>query len=173
MNFIQKLVNVNSFYENLQLVIYSLVSFFVPFLIGNQLIVGSLVNCALVLAALNLDKYKVLPIIFLPSIAVFLSGVIFGPFNMYLVYFIPFIWIGNSLLVFTVKYFNRKRVNRILMLIFSSSLKSLFLFSIAALFFSLGFVPVIFLTVMGLLQFYTACIGFLLAFTVQYFKNII
>ena len=45
--------------ENVEMVVYSVVCFFVPFFIGHpQLIVGIIVNASLVLAALNLRSYK-------------------------------------------------------------------------------------------------------------------
>ncbi|MBU0627442.1 hypothetical protein KKG31_04880 [Patescibacteria group bacterium] len=60
----------------------------------------------LVLSALNLKKYAILPIILLPSLAVLARGLIFGPFTIFLLYMIPAIWLGNFLLVWGIKYFH-------------------------------------------------------------------
>ena len=100
--------------ENIEMISYTFVCFFVPFLIGHpQFIVGTLVNAALVLAAMNIKNYRLLPVIIVPSLGALSRGLIFGPFSRFLVYMIPFIWIGNSLLVFAVKYFHLyRKLNR-------------------------------------------------------------
>ena len=159
--------------ENIELVIYSLICFFVPFLMGKpQLVVGTIVNASLILATLNLKFYKLLPIIILPSLAVLTKGLIFGPFTIFLAYMIPFIWIGNALLVFTFKKFNlQKKLNKWITLLFASAFKTAFLFSIAYLFIKIGILPAVFLTAMGLFQFYTAIMGGILAFSIHSVKK--
>lgn len=161
------------FQENIEMLLYSGMCFFIPFLIGHpQLLVGTMVNAALVLAALNLKKYKLLPIIIVPSLAVLSRGIIFGPFTIYLVYMIPFIWIGNSILVLTIKELRLKRkMNRFLSLGVGAGLKALFLFTSAYILFSLGIIPIVFLTAMGITQLYTALAGGLLAFGTQAVKK--
>ena len=80
------------------------VSFLVPFFIGGpQLLVGSMVNALLVVAALKLPTRALWPVIIFPSLAVFLRGVIFGPLTIFLAYLIPFIWISNALLVLVTR----------------------------------------------------------------------
>jgi len=80
--------------ELIELFIYSLLSFFIPFILSHpQLLVGTIVNSALVLAALNLRGIRLLPVIMLPSLAVLSSGLIFGQFTYYLLYLIPAIWL--------------------------------------------------------------------------------
>ena len=99
--------HIKNIQENAELVVYSMVCFFVPFLLGHpQLLVGTVVNASLILAALNLKSYKLLPIIMIPSLGVLTKGLIFGPFTIFLVYMIPFIWIGNTILVYCFKKFN-------------------------------------------------------------------
>jgi hypothetical protein len=159
--------------ENIELVLYSLICFFAPFLIGHpQIVVGVLVNAALILAALNLKDFKLLPMIMIPSLAVLSRGMIFGPFTIFLVYMIPFIWIGNAILVWSFKKFNLGlKINRWITLVIGSILKTAFLFGCAFVFFKLGILPVLFLTTMGLLQLYTAILGGILAIGIQSIKK--
>ncbi len=158
--------------ENIELVIYSVVCFFVPFLMGHpQWLVGTIVNSSLVLAGLNLRNYRILPVIILPSLGVLSRGLIFGPFTIFLVYMIPFIWIGNIILVWAFKYFNLgKKVNKWLTLGIGAAMKTAFLFATAFVLVKLGVLPVVFLTAMGLLQFYTVIAGGILALGVHKVK---
>ena len=72
---------------------------------NSQLIVGSIVNTALIVSAINLKGWKkILFVVTMPSIATILSGYIFGPFSMPMVYMIPAIWLGNFSLVFAYKF---------------------------------------------------------------------
>ena len=87
-------VVLSAYRKNLLLAIYALACFAVPFLLGHpQWLVGSIVNAVLVLAALNLKKTAILPIILLPSLAVLAQGLIFGSFTFLLIYLIPAVWI--------------------------------------------------------------------------------
>jgi hypothetical protein len=162
--------------ENLELVVYSLISFFVPLFLGHpQIVVGVLVNMALVLAAFNLRGLKLLPVIMLPSIGVLCAGLIFGSFTWLLVYMIPFIWIANAILVFGIKkYFVSTKFfsfNNSKILLGASFFKFLFLFTFASIFVLLGLLPSIFLLAMGPLQFGTAIVGGFVAFSVQGVKK--
>jgi len=159
--------------ENIEMIIYSAICFFIPFFIGHpQLIVGVIVNASLILAALNLRNYRLLPIIMLPSLGVLSRGIIFGPFTVFLIYMIPFIWIGNSILVYTFKLLNlEKKINRWVTLLIGSITKAAFLFAIAFLFVNLGILPKLFLTTMGIFQFYTAILGGITAFGIQAVKK--
>lgn len=159
--------------ENIELIIYSVICFFAPFLIGHpQIVVGVLVNAALVLAALNLKDVKLLPVIILPSLAVLSRGMIFGPFTIFLVYMIPFIWVGNAILVWTFKKFNLDlKMNKWITLGIGSALKTVFLFGCAFVLVKFGILPVLFLTTMGIFQFYTAILGGILAFGIHSVKK--
>ncbi|MBS3141360.1 hypothetical protein J4405_04420 [Candidatus Woesearchaeota archaeon] len=164
--------NLTFLQENIELVIYSLVCFFIPFLTHAQFLTGTIVNASLILASLNLRTYKLLPIILFPSLGVLASGLIFGNLTMFLVYMIPFIWISNFLLVIIFKkLYLHKKLNKFITLFLASLIKSLFLFTIAFTLFNLKVLPVLFLTVMGVFQFYTALAGGILAFTIQYIKK--
>ncbi|MBI5126964.1 hypothetical protein HZA76_00720 [Candidatus Roizmanbacteria bacterium] len=130
-------------------------AFIIPFFVsGPQILTGSLVNCFLFLSAAYSSKRTSSAVIFLPSIAALLNGLVFGKFTPFLAYFLPFIWIGNFILISTYKK-NPTFVGMIL----SALLKSLFLFIFAFVFFKLSIVPQIFLTAMGLFQFFTAIFG--------------
>ena len=147
--------------ENVEMFIYTFIAFMVPFTLGHpQQVVGIIVNAALVFAALNLKGYKLIPVIVMPSIAVLLRGLIFGPYTIYLVFMIPFIWIGNAVLVLWMKKFAYGlKKNKVMSLAVGIAVKVVFLFGAAYLLVSLGVVPAIFLTTMGMLQLITAVIG--------------
>lgn len=169
--YINKIINLQKFelshrVQNIELFIYSLSCFFIPFFIGHpQLLVGTIVNSLLVLSSLNLQKYRLLPIILLPSLGVLARGMIFGPFTIFLVYFIPFIWIGNTIIVLGFKYLHlHKKLNYLVTLVISASSKALFLFSVALTLYKLNIVPAIFLTAMGITQLVTALSGGVIAF---------
>lgn len=151
----------------LELVIYSALALLVPFSLGHpQLLVGIVVNMSLVLAALNLKSYKIIPIALLPSMAVIARGAIFGSFTMLLVFMVPFIWTGNLILVFAMK----KIANKWLALGLGAVVKMAFLYTIAILFIHAGVLPKIFATSMGLFQLYTAIAGGIIALGIQNIK---
>jgi len=161
--------------ETIELIVYSLISFFIPLVLKQpQLLVGTVVNAMLILAALNLKGKNVLPIIMLPSMAVAAGGYLFGGFTAYFIYLIPFIWLSNTILVLAFKYFKlQKNNNFFLTLGISSVAKAGFLFGITFLLVSLSIVPEMFLTAMGMFQLVTAVTGGIFAFTVQKIKRII
>ena len=73
---------------------------------NSQLIVGSIVNCALIISAINLKGWiKILGVITMPSISTILSGYVFQTASPYMAWMIPAIWIGNFILVYSYKYF--------------------------------------------------------------------
>lgn len=159
--------------EWVELLIYSAMVFFIPLLLKYpQILVGTVVNTALIISALNLRAKKIIPIIVLPSIAVALGGYLFGGFTYALVYLIPFIWVGNLILVLAMKYLNLfKKINYVVSLTVSSALKSFFLFISALILFYLGVIPAPFLVAMGLIQFVTAFSGGIIAFAMQEIKT--
>lgn len=160
-------------YENIETIIYSMVCFFAPFFIGHpQIVVGVLVNASLVMAALNVRTYKILPVIIFPSLGVLSRGLIFGPFTIFLIYMIPFIWISNFILVYAIKKLNLSlKFNRWISLSIGIIFKSGFLFMIALLLVNMNILPAIFLTTMGLIQVYTAVIGGIVAISVHEIKK--
>lgn len=163
----------SNYWELVETVVYSLVVFLVPFFIGHsQYLTGIIVNMALVLAAFNIRNEKLLPIIMLPSIAVFARGLIFGPFTMYIVYVMPFIWLGNFLLVYMVKRLSvSSKLNSFVSLGAGAIIKSAFIFAGAYLMFSIGIIPQQLLIPMGIIQLVTAAIGGSLAIGTQRLKK--
>ena len=71
----------------------------------TQLIVGTVVNTALVMAAVNLKGWKnILGVVTMPSIATILGGYVFKSASIFMVYMIPAIWIGNFVFVYAYKW---------------------------------------------------------------------
>jgi len=159
--------------EYAEMLIYTAVCFFLPMFLGhNQILVGTAVNALLILAALNVKGYKLLPIILAPSLGAFAGGLIFGPFTIYLLYLIPFIWIGNTILVFSFKYFKLKlNKNYLFTSIIGAFAKSGFLFLSAFLLYSFGIIPGVFLFAMGAMQLITAVSGGIAAYGAQAVKR--
>lgn len=72
---------------------------------NSQLIIGTIVNAALVVSAINLKGWaKILGVVTMPSISTILSGYVFGTASVYMVYMIPAIWIGNFALIYSYKF---------------------------------------------------------------------
>ena len=77
---------------------------------NSQLIVGSIVNTALVISALNLKGWKkILLVTTMPSISTIVSGYIFGPVLVPMLYMMPAIWIGNFALIYSFKLIMLKK----------------------------------------------------------------
>lgn len=71
---------------------------------NSQLIIGTIVNIALVVSAINLKGWaKILGVVTMPSISTILSGYVFGTASVYMVYMIPAIWLGNFALIYSYK----------------------------------------------------------------------
>ena len=104
----------------MQTIIIILISLLVPTFLGNlittvfgptsivtansQIIVGSIVNTALIMAAINLKGWKkIIGVVTMPSISTILSGYVFGTASVYMVYMIPAIWVGNFALIYAYK----------------------------------------------------------------------
>jgi len=136
------------------------IAFFIPLIFSHpQWLIGVIINILLYLSV-DLDFKKQLPIIIIPSVSALLHNTLFGTFTLFLIYFIPFVWIGNFILVRVMKL----RLNYLYKMILASTAKSLFLFIVAYIYFSLGLVPAIFLTAMGLIQLITSLVGGLLVY---------
>ena len=120
--------------------------------IANQLLVGTIVNFLLAYCALTVagSKLKLLPLVVVPSIGAYVSGIVFGAQSAALLYFIAPIWVANAVYVLSIK---SKGV------VYSSVAKAgLLMATAAALVFS-GFVPAAFLIAMGPIQLATALAG--------------
>ena len=145
---------------------YFLVGFLVPFTLGHpQVLVGSVVNAVLVLSAMQFGFKKTLPLLFAPSLGVLARGLVFGPFTPFLLVMLPFIWVGNALLVLIVsKLYRERKSNYWISLGAGAGVKSGFLFSSAYVLVAMSIIPPLFLATMGLDQLVTALIGGIAAF---------
>jgi hypothetical protein len=142
----------------IELVLLSSISFLITVFIGHpQVLVGIVVNALIVRTALTMKKWKNLPTILLPSLGALTRGILFGPFTVYLLYLIPFIWLGNVLLTFLTKLLNRKSV--LVSVIGASMLKALAIFLPALLLVRASMIPDVFLKSMGMMQLVTAIVG--------------
>ena len=148
-------------HEDKEMILYSSVAFLFPFFLQTQqLLLGSAVNTTLVLSAFYLKGRKVLPLMVLPSIGAVANGILFGPLTVYLVYMVPFIWVGNALLIGMMKLLYVKLgTNYIISATASVCSKVGFLFVSSYLLFTLGAVPEFFLYAMGIMQAATAIAG--------------
>ncbi|MEM3399514.1 MAG: hypothetical protein QXP42_01655 [Candidatus Micrarchaeia archaeon] len=141
-------------------------SFGIPLIMGHpQVYVGTLVNTFLVISALNLGARQVIFLSLIPSVSALLRGVLFGPFTPALAFMLPFIWVGNIILILAIKaLFIEKKINYAVSLFIGALAKSSFLFASALALFNFGFVPALFLSAMGVMQFATALAGGVLAY---------
>lgn len=158
--------NFSNGYLLFEMVLFSLAGFFIPFFIGHpQIFIGALVNAFLISSALKLPNWKVLPIIILPSLGVLSRGLVFGPYTQFLLYMIPFIWIGNYILVVSFRKLKLERkMHYWKTLTVGVLLKSGFLFIVAYFLVRLHVLPTIFITAMGVLQVVTGFAGGVLSF---------
>jgi hypothetical protein len=137
---------------------YAMIAFFTPFfLVQSQLLTGVIVNMMLITGALYSKGKEMLPLIFLPSIATLSRGLLFGEMTMYLLYMLPFIWIGNAILVYSVKSLHLKQKKEFFKsAAFGSALKATFLLVCAGVLLTIGLVPESFLVAFGIIQLFTA-----------------
>lgn len=146
-------------------------SLMVPFGFGHpQWLVGTIVNTVLFLAVLFLPKKYWLALIIFPSLGALARGAIFGPLTFFLIYFLPFIWAGNYVLMLVFeKTLNKDKIletnnfkfyfTYLFAVLLASLAKFAFLFTAVNLYFNLKVVPKIFVASMGLSQLETALAG--------------
>jgi hypothetical protein len=128
---------------------------------STQIITGTIINSFLFLSQERLSMKKMVPLFFLPSLGTIMHGVLFGPFTVYIYFFLPFIWIGNYILVYT--YRSLETYHPILR-IFIASFSKFCLLQLSAVFLvQTTLVPKLFLLAMGLIQLFTAISGGILS----------
>lgn len=67
----------------------------------KQLIIGTIVNCALFLSSIYMkDTKKVIALSTLPSVSNILTGILFEGLTPYAKVMIPFIWLGNLAIIY-------------------------------------------------------------------------
>lgn len=139
---------------------------------NSQIIVGSIVNTALIMAGLNLKGWRKLVLIAtLPSLSAVGSGYIFGNLTKVTLFMIPGIWLGNFSLIVLMKYFYaNKNINYVLSAVISIIVKVAFIFGVLNIWMafsvlpSQGAVASTLRNTMGLTQLITASIGALISF---------
>ncbi len=175
-------VNLSKKAKILQYIILAMLIFAVPIFIPkvlastalasySQYVVGSIVNTALIVAALNVEGYKKISmLITIPSISALASGLVLKTAPIYSVYMIPFIWAGNFAIVYLYKklYLADKK-NFVLSACVSAVLKTLVIYAGFKSLVLMGIISMpkiieVFSVSMGINQLITALIGSGLAY---------
>jgi len=150
--------------EWLQIVFFTLLSISAPLVIKSpQILVGSIVNFSLFLSAKRLGFKKTLPSILLPSVIAYSSNILFKGATYFLIFFIPIIFVGNSIYVLLNQYIK----NSFLSILISSVCKSILLYIFAFVFVKEVGLPNMFLSSMGIIQLVTGVIGGIAALLVN------
>ena len=147
------------------------VAFFVPFTLGGpQVLVGTIVNAALIYAAFHGRLRHALPIVLLPGLAVLSRGVLFGSLTPVLSVLLPYIWLGNLVLVACIQFLNRGERSAVVAVIAACVAKTLVLYASAWTLAQAGLVPSVMVRSMGGMQLLTALAGaaVVLVFTKSY-----
>ena len=174
--------------DTIQTILLALLVFLVPTFLGkilsgvfgaqsvvatnSQLIIGSIVNSALVISALNLKGWKKIVLVTtMPSISTIVSGYIFGPVSIPMLYMMPAIWLGNFALIFSFKFLMLKKKQYYwLSAIVGIIAKVLIIFGLFSLIKLFGVFPQKAIPTlqksMSLIQLITATIGCVIGFTI-------
>lgn len=130
----------------------------VPLLIeGPQLVIGSIINFTLLMLAMNQHKKVSYGTTFIPSIATILRGYIWGPFTPFLIFLMPFIWLGNILMVRSVA---RKSDYSLIIRMLRGIIRKILVLSASVVILNrVGLVPNVLIMKMSVLQLITAAIG--------------
>lgn len=138
----------------------------------SQIIVGSIVNTALIVTAINVKGWKkIVGIITLPSISTILGGYVFKTASVYMAYMIPAIWIGNFAIVYLYKeLLLNKKINYFVTGIISIFIKVLVIFGGFSALNAFGIFPEKLVQnlqiAMGQTQAITAVIGMIISYTI-------
>jgi hypothetical protein len=157
----------------LRIIIYSSIAFLTPLFFGNmQYLSGTIVNCILILAAMNIKKYELIPVIVLPSIAMLIGGFVFYTLFSYFLYLMPVIWLANASLVFLFKWLkSNKNLNFISSLVLSAIAKTVILFLAANFLYRMDMAAKSIVAIFGSMQLITALSGGVLALIAQKIKK--
>lgn len=180
--------------DTIQTILLALLVFLVPTFLGkilsgvfgaqsvvatnSQLIIGSIVNSALVISALNLKGWKKIVLVTtMPSISTIVSGYIFGPVSIPMLYMMPAIWLGNFALIFSFKFLMLKKKQYYwLSAIVGIIAKVLIIFGLFSLIKLFGVFPQKAIPTlqksMSLIQLITATIGCVIGFTIYKLEGI-
>jgi len=140
--------------------IINVLLFVVPVFLGDsQILVGSIVNFALIYIALNFKQAKLLPAIFIPAVASILRNTVLGSATIYLAVLMPFIWTANGLFIMAIRGLIYKKRSYLFSFGLASVFKASFLFICTFVLVSLFKFPTVLLIAMGVLQLSTAFIA--------------
>ncbi|MEM0360402.1 MAG: hypothetical protein QXK06_03670 [Candidatus Diapherotrites archaeon] len=151
--------------------LYALFCFMLPFILSHssqQLLLGTLVNATIIIAATRLELKHLLSVILFPVFGVLSAGALFGSLTPYLLLLVPFIWAGNAVLAFSFKHFNESFAFKALI---GATAKALVIGVSAFTLFSFSMLPAALLLPMSAMQFVTALLGALVAFIALNAKN--
>ena len=134
---------------------------------NSQIIVGSIVNTALIMAGLNMKGWrKIVLIATLPSLSAIGSGYIFGSLTKVTIFMIPGIWLGNFSLIMLMKYlYVNKNINYALSAVIAIAIKVAIIFGVLNIWMAFSVLPNqgaaadTLKNTMGLTQAITATIG--------------
>ncbi|MGN1270121.1 MAG: hypothetical protein ACI4UU_04560 [Clostridia bacterium] len=184
----KRYINISKLSEIVEMILISLGVFFTPLIVpqilsfvfgassflatNSQFVVGAIVNTCLIIAGINAKGLKkMLCVVFLPSISALLSGCVLHISAIYTVYMIPFIWIGNFLLLILFKYlFVHKNINYIITSVCAILAKCAVIFAGYNIFVYANVIPQnskvaqVLFTSMGINQIITAVLGSIIAF---------
>jgi len=125
------------------------------FIKSPQLLVGSIVNFVLFYSAKRFGFKKSLPSILFPSLVAYSSSVLFGGATYFLIFFVPIIFMGNSIYVLLSRYVK----GGVLSVFLASVCKGLLLYIFAFVFVREFGLPEVFLSSMGIMQLVTGVVG--------------
>ncbi len=156
-----KLIN-NTLYEfntlrqTIELVSIAIISFFTPFILNNQIIVGTIINFLLFRSSFYLKLKKSIIISIIPSLAVYIHGKMFGVLTKQMIYLIPFIILGNiSLIIISRRFFIRKNKHIVKSMIHASIIKLAIIFIGILIMYLLGIISIFFIKIMFIIQIIT------------------
>lgn len=180
--------------EILQTIIIGIIAFIVPTFLAawiqtifgkgsiiannSQIIIGSIVNTALIMTAINIKGWKSTALVVtMPSISTILGGYVFGTASIFMVYMIPAIWVGNFALVYAYKAIMvAKSKNYFLAGIIGIAVKVAVIFGIFSILNAFGIFPTKIVntlqTAMSLTQLITATIGMVISFIIYKAESI-
>ncbi|MDD3647126.1 MAG: hypothetical protein PHS44_01310 [Candidatus Dojkabacteria bacterium] len=160
----------SKFQELIELFSLSLLSFFIPIILGGpQLLVGIVVNLLIVRQSLTQRGWKAAPTILLPSMGALARGILLGGSTKYLIVVVPFIWLGNFIISYLSKLFLSKTI--VSRIVFPSVLKTLAIFLPAIFLVQFSVLPKSFIISMGAIQLVTALIGSAIAIALTTFQT--
>ena len=103
--------------DNIVILIILAIFLFAPAFVQNlidlgehkQLIIGTVVNCALFLSSVYMkDTKKIIALSTLPSISNILTGILFTGLTQYSKLMLPFIWVGNLSIIYLSRLIRNK-----------------------------------------------------------------